>query len=62
MLDKKTRVSVGQTVADIAVHYYAGLSGRSVEEAEEVFKKAVLEAYPLAECALRLAEHEATHG
>ncbi|AKA47889.1 hypothetical protein IX51_00955 [uncultured archaeon] len=59
---EESRISTGKAVRDIAVHYYAGLTKRSVKEVEGLFENVIHGEYnPLVTSALRLAEYELTH-
>jgi hypothetical protein len=58
LVDSELRVSMGQTVKDIAHHYYAGLKGLSLEEAKRQFEEHVVVGDSIAISALRMAERE----
>lgn len=52
---------MGQNVREIAWHYYAGLKGITLKEAQEEFNKYLINESPLALSALRMAEYEVLH-
>ena len=60
-MDEKERISLGQTVFDIAVQYYAGLKRCSIEEARKEFPDRVFSDSQLVASAFRLAEMEMHH-
>ena len=62
MVEKDTRISLGRTVRDIALHYYTGLTGYGELKASQMFPNALAANDALAESALRMAEHEILHG
>lgn len=64
MSAEKDRDSLGRTIRAIAVQYYGGLTGKSIDEAKKSFDLIVSHNTPdpLLESALRLAEHEHIHG
>lgn len=55
------RKNMGQNVREIAWHYYAGLKGITLKEAQEEFNKYLINESPLALSALRMAEYEVLH-
>lgn len=61
MADEKGRRSMGQNVRQLAVQYFEGLAGLEKAEAEKFFKSALSAGDPLANSALRMAEHEIVH-
>jgi hypothetical protein len=58
MLTKDQRISVGENVKNNAVHFYAGLKGISIDDAQREFEEELYRANELAVSALRLAERE----
>lgn len=62
MVEKDGRVSLGQTVREIALHYYMGLTGQNEYNAEKSFATALASNNNLVGSALRMAEHEVLHG
>ena len=60
-MDETGRISLGKSVFDIAVQYYAGLKRCSIEEAKNEFKERLYSNSPLVSSALRLAEIEMFH-
>ncbi len=57
-MDEAGRISLGKSIFDTAVQYYAGLKRCSIEEAKKEFKDRVHADSPLVSSALRLAELE----
>ncbi len=62
MVTQDQRISIGEKVKDIAWHYFAGLKGISIKDAQKEFEKQLYRDDPLAVSALRLAEREAFSG
>lgn len=62
MLSFEQRKSLGQQVADIAPHYYAGLKRMSMDEAKIEFENRIYMEDALANSALRMAEWEILKG
>ena len=58
MITKDKRISVGEDVKNNAVHFYAGLKGISIDDAQKEFEQQLNRGDPLAVSALRLAERE----
>jgi hypothetical protein len=61
MFEKSTRISMGQGVRSIAIHYYIGLTGIKESEAENSFDDAIKSHNPIVVSALRMAEYEVFH-
>lgn len=58
MVNEEERRLIGEKVREIAPHYYAGLTRRSLEDAEKAFKSRAQWPDLLINSALRLAEKE----
>ena len=58
MFNLEYRISVGKSVKDIAWHYFAGLKGISIKDAQKEFEKELTRGDLLAASALRMAERE----
>ena len=61
MVEQKDRISMGENVRKIALHYYMGLTGENEYNAEKTFRSALASDSNLATSALRMAEHEILH-
>ncbi len=58
MLTQEQRTAFGKSVKDIARHYFVGLEGISIDDAQKEFEQQLNRGDPLAVSALRLAERE----
>ena len=58
MLTQEQRTAFGKSVKDIARHYFVGLEGISIDDAQREFEEELYRANELAVSALRLAERE----